>query len=93
LIKREVFDKMKKSYPELKYNHKLNGKTQHSENSYLFFDCMKDENNDYLSEDITFCKRWRDIGGKIYSDISMPLTHVGTYTFKGHIGAKFNRKE
>jgi hypothetical protein len=91
LIKREVFEKMKSSYPELKYvsDHQINLEMMHSENTYLFFDCVKDDNGRYLSEDYTFCKRWRDIDGKIFSDITMPLTHTGTYPFEGHVGTIF----
>jgi hypothetical protein len=96
LIKRTVFDKMKEKYPELKYNsdHWVNSQKMESDNSYLFFDCMKDpESGRYLSEDYTFCRRWRAIGGQIYSDITMPLVHVGTYAFQGHIAAKFKAKK
>jgi len=95
LIKRDVFVKMKEAYPDLKYtsDHWVNSKKLDSENTYLFFDCIRElESGRYLSEDYTFCRRWRKIGGKIYSDITMPLTHVGTYAFKGHIGTKFNSK-
>lgn len=95
LIKRQVFDKMKEAYPDLKYNsnHWIDSQIYNSENSYLFFDCIKEkETGRYLSEDYTFCRRWRDIGGKIYSDIGMPLTHIGTYAFKGHVGTKFKKK-
>src|SRR3989338_8716012 len=95
LLKREVFTKMKEAYPELAYtsDHWLNSKKYESNNTYLFFDCMKDpESGRYLAEDYTFCRRWRAAGGKIYSDINMHLTHFGNYPFKGHIGAKFKLK-
>ena len=30
-----------------------------------------------LSEDLSFCRRWRDCGGKIYCDSSLKLGHMG----------------
>ena len=41
------------------------------------------ENGRYLSEDYTFCRRWQNMGGKVYVDPHVILDHVGTYTFKG----------
>ena len=38
-------------------------------NQYALFDCMiEPETGVYLSEDYTFCRRWRDLGGKIWLD-------------------------
>ena len=31
----------------------------------------------YLSEDWSFCQRWKAIGGKIYADTSIVLRHIG----------------
>ena len=39
-----------------------------------------------LSEDYSFCQRWRDIGGKVWMDINIPMAHVGTHAFKGCLG-------
>ena len=55
------------------------------------FDCIIDEkSNRYLSEDYGFCRLWQKIGGKIYADLMSPLTHYGTYAFKGNVWSKFN---
>jgi len=91
-IKKEVFYKMKEAYPELKYSsdQTINNKRFSSNNCYAFFDCIIDEKSKrYLPEDYTFCRRWQKIGGKIYADVSSPLTHYGTYAFKGNIKNKF----
>ena len=37
----------------------------------------------YLSEDYTFCHRFRKIGGKVWLDTKSRLTHVGSYAFQG----------
>ena len=67
LIKRECLIKMKEAYQDLKYvsDQILNGKEFNSENTYLFFDTMKDEDGRYLSEDYAFSRRWQKIGGKM----------------------------
>ena len=96
LIKRRVFGKMKVGYPDLKYtaDHMIDNQMMESDNSYLFFDCMKDpKSGRYLSEDYTFCRRWQAIEGKIFADIAMPLEHIGTYSFKGHVGSRFQMKK
>jgi hypothetical protein len=37
-------------------------------------------------EDFAFCKRWRDIGGKVWVDPDMDLGHSGLWTFQGNLG-------
>lgn len=39
-----------------------------------------------LGEDYAFCQRWRDIGGKVWMDVSIPMAHIGTEAFKGELG-------
>ena len=39
----------------------------------------------YLSEDYAFCKRWIDIGGKVYARIDIDLSHIGKHYFKGNV--------
>lgn len=52
------------------------------DNLYSFFDTSHHpETNEYLSEDYTFCHRWKKIGGKIWLDTTCHLSHVGTVNF------------
>jgi hypothetical protein len=91
-IKKEVFYKMMKAYPNLKYTSDqiINTERFTSKNTYAFFDCIIDEkSNRYLSEDYAFCRMWQKIGGKIYADLLSPLTHWGNYAFKGYAWSKF----
>lgn len=86
LIKRGVFECMFKAYPETKYRavHAVPPQ-QDSDNLYALFDCMIDqETGVYLSEDFSFCKRWRAIGGEIWLDLTSKLTHTGPYSFRGN---------
>lgn len=98
LVKREVFQKMKKAFPERKYKSDqiINGKNFSSDNCYDFFAVGKfptDEKERYLSEDYYFSRLWQSLGGKIFADISMPLAHFGNMSFRGHVGTLFSRKD
>lgn len=48
-----------------------------SQIKYAIFDTLIDDRT-YLSEDYTFCKRWRDLGGEIWCDPKIKLTHWGS---------------
>jgi hypothetical protein len=39
-----------------------------------------------FGEDFSFCKRWRDIGGKVWIDPEIKIGHVGYKTFYGCLG-------
>jgi hypothetical protein len=95
LIKRGVFEKMFKAYPETKYKalHAFPRPSQPSDNLYALFDCMIDADTGvYLSEDYAFCRRWRALGGEIWLDLQSKLTHTGSYSFRGNAAAHFSDK-
>lgn len=82
MISREALDKMHEHYPE------LNCKNDHQNRDFdeycALFDCMIDpESKRYLSEDYAFCRRWQQMGGKIYADCNTTLGHVGNLPFSG----------
>lgn len=39
-----------------------------------------------LGEDYAFCRRWRDIGGKVWADPEIKMGHIGIKAFAGHLG-------
>lgn len=39
-----------------------------------------------FGEDYSFCKRWRDIGGRVWVDPEIRMGHVGYKTFTGSLG-------
>jgi hypothetical protein len=78
LIKREVIDQIIEANPQIAYQHEEDGETW-----WAVFDCEIDENR-YLSEDYTFCRRWQRLGGKVWLDPQILLDHQGTHTFRGH---------
>ena len=85
MMKRQVFEKMRVSYPYLQYKAAHTAADpSHSTNQYAFFDCVIDEaSGEYLSEDYAFCQRWRALGGKIWLDTQGTLAHIGPHEFVG----------
>lgn len=37
-----------------------------------------------VSEDVVFCRKWRDLGGKVYLDPSMTCNHVGVKKYQAN---------
>ncbi|MDD3030101.1 MAG: hypothetical protein PHS57_07470 [Alphaproteobacteria bacterium] len=86
LIARAALKRMIKAYPETKYDvaHVYPMPAHASDHQYALFDCMIEPGTQiYLSEDFTFCRRWRDIGGQIWLDTKSRLAHDGTFRFQG----------
>lgn len=50
------------------------------------YDILRLPNGGKLHDDYAFCRRWRDIGGKVWIDPEMTLGHVGPKMFTGSIG-------
>jgi choline kinase len=82
VISREALEKMHEHYKD------LDCKNDHQNRDFdeycAIFDCMIDPTTKrYLSEDYAFCRRWQQIGGKIYADCQTTLGHVGNLPFIG----------
>ena len=87
LIKRSVFEKMQEHYPEL--NCANDHQNRDFDTYHAAFDCMIDPvTRRYLSEDYAFCRRWQQMGGKIYADINTTLGHVGNLPFSGQLSER-----
>jgi len=86
LIKRSVFEKMIKAYPNKDIVQKtvINGKYVDRPHMWNFFDCLHDpETKSYLGEDFSFCKLWKDIGGKCYAYVEAGIVHIGEHAYEG----------
>jgi len=86
LIKRQVFDKMIKDYPDKAIVQKtvINGEYVTKPHMWNFFDCIHDPvTKTYLGEDFAFCKLWRDKGGKCHAFIDDPIAHIGEHQYEG----------
>jgi hypothetical protein len=86
LIQRQVFEAIKKRYPELwaedisdSYaNFGLKGGVLQC------FESLVDQRGIYVGEDVSFCHRWREgCGGEIWSVVTETIVHKGADTFVG----------
>jgi hypothetical protein len=97
LIRRSAVEKMIAAYPETHFNRvhilPMSGSrldALQSSNLFALFDCIIDpETGTYLSEDYSFCLRWRKIGGEIWIDAASKLSHCGPYEFIGDHAPRF----
>ena len=97
MIKREVFDKMAKEYPTIRYKPDHVGQAHFDGSRYIhaYFDTVIDSvdsivgggSERYLSEDYMFCQMWRKMGGQIFLCPWMKTQHIGTYAFTGNMPA------
>ncbi len=85
LIRRAAAERLIAAYPQTKYRQAQSypPKAYQSQNQYNLFDCIVAPDGTYLSEDFTFCHRWRAIGGKVWLDTWGLLKHVGSYEYLG----------
>lgn len=85
LIRRGVLEKMRTHYwEELRYVNDVKGylKSIKPENCVGIFETMiEPETRRYLSEDYAFCRRWRDIGGRVFACVQHRLSHTGAHQF------------
>jgi hypothetical protein len=95
MIKRNVFERLEKAYPQLRYKPDHIGQAHFDGSRYIhaYFDTIIDTvdsatgggSDRYLSEDYMFCQLWRKIGGEIYLCPWMKTQHIGTYAFTGNM--------
>lgn len=95
MVKREVFSKMEKAYPQLRYKPDHVGQAHFDGSRYIhaYFDTIIDTKDSatgggsdrYLSEDYMFCQMWRKIGGQVWLCPWMRTQHIGTYAFTGNM--------
>lgn len=101
LIHRDVVDKMIEKMPELSDSRVSTHSSKHmlpKDRILRFFDPLDDEKTGRMSEDLSFCYRWREnCGGEIWAAIGHDIEHVGQYSYIGnylrHIEEKTAPKE
>jgi hypothetical protein len=83
MLKRGCIETMMNMHKETKYKDDV-GFLQENENdmAYALFDCGVREGH-YFSEDWLFCDRWTKLGGNIWIDVTVNLTHTGPEDFEG----------
>lgn len=75
-IKRSVFAKLDRAYPELK--------TADRENKEIPYFQTGIRKGGFLGEDIFFCRQWVGIGEYLWIDSDISFTHQGSKTWKGN---------
>jgi hypothetical protein len=97
MVKREVFERMEKQYPSIRYKPDHVGQANFDGSRYIhaYFDTVIDTKESitgggsdrYLSEDYMFCQMWRKMGGQIYLCPWMKTQHIGSYAFTGNMAS------
>lgn len=83
MIHRDVIEKMSEAFPSTKYTDDVSFlKPEENQFAYALFDCGVEDGH-YFSEDWLFCHRWTKMGGDIWADISINLTHTGIEDYRG----------
>jgi hypothetical protein len=72
-ISRRALEKMAREMAWLQFNDRGNKEGQ---KSWMFFDNLHRSTGIY-DEGYVFCERWRTLGGQVYLDPDLNLTHVG----------------
>jgi hypothetical protein len=96
MIKREVFTTIMNKNPHLKYIPDFRSGLEESDNAYDFFPvgCYKEKDGvtRYLSEDYYFCRLVEECGFQIWTDISTPITHLGSAEYHGAMITQLYKK-
>jgi hypothetical protein len=88
MISRACAEKMAASYPELEY------KNPDGDMEYAVFDpIILEAGRRRLSEDYSFCSRWRAIGGKVEVKMDVNLGHTGAHRFSGSLLDYFTKTQ
>lgn len=82
LIKRRVFEEMESHCPK----YAINGSDAQFDFNRMvteYFATSITEDGILLSEDYHFCRKWREMGGKVYAAPWVNVVHAGDYQFSG----------
>lgn len=83
MIQRSTLEKMFQAFPSTKYTDDISFLVpDENKFAYALFDCGVEDDH-YYSEDWMFCSRWSKMGGEIWVDISINLTHIGIERYVG----------
>lgn len=81
-LSKQCVQKMAESYPQT-YAHAQ----AHNQRFYPWFESVIDEAKGWkLGEDISFCWRWREIGGNVWCDPEIEMGHIGNKIFQASYG-------
>ena len=78
-----VFKKLNKHPKVVPFKNDIGMEEKYDPHMKTYFDTDVRDGR-YYSEDWTFCENWRDMGGDIFVDTRILLSHQGTYNFNIH---------
>src|SRR5438445_9562908 len=92
LIRRDAVDLMIEKYPDMVHPTMLIAQmaAQGGKRTLTFFDQWRNEQGK-IAEDIAFCRRYREAGGRVWACVGHPVTHVGLHEFTGCLAEKHNK--
>jgi len=83
MIRRNTITNLFKGFPSTRYVDDVSfARPGEEKYSFALFDTGVEDGHFY-SEDWLFCSRWSKLGGKIYADVSINLSHIGAETYQG----------
>lgn len=83
-ISRKAIKELQKAHPEKKYSD------PHGFECYGLFEAPI-ENGTITGEDAFFCRRWRDLGNKVFMVPDVTLLHVGMKAYEGNFAKLITR--
>lgn len=91
---RECLEKMIAAYPDTRYHDRHHPEVDFHALFWIVLapglDAPVDGLPEIWGEDFTFCKRWRDIGGKVYLDALLRFQHIGRKAWSGCYAESLN---
>jgi hypothetical protein len=85
MIQRNVIESLSKAFPSTKYTDDVSFLVpEENQFAYALFDCGVEDGH-YYSEDWMFCHRWAKLGGSIFVDVTINLTHTGIEDYRGSL--------
>uniref|UniRef100_A0A6C0C3A3 Glycosyltransferase 2-like domain-containing protein n=1 Tax=viral metagenome TaxID=1070528 RepID=A0A6C0C3A3_9ZZZZ len=81
LLKIDMIKKLQLCFPRTKYYDEKLSKHQNNNTHFLFNSGI--ENNTYFNENDIFLKRWKNIGGTLWINVSINVTLTNTQYYKG----------
>ena len=87
LIKKEVFEKIIKNFPELKIKNSVLPEPGKDHDYYYNFFDFKFKDGYSVGEDVSFCQLVREAGFKIFANTEAWNKHHGSWTWEGKFGA------
>tara|TARA_S200002703_G_scaffold140504_1_gene131785 strand:+ start:212 stop:943 length:732 start_codon:yes stop_codon:yes gene_type:complete len=95
MIDRKAFTKLDEAYPDsgTRMTQIKNGEVVEDLNYPSYFDCITHETQGALGEDISFCKKWEEMGGTMWADTEAALTHYGAYSFQSQLGLTLKQEQ